>query len=357
MQVILVCIGNFQEYILDNIRNLRFFGNKDIVVITDECFAPRFEGSGANLVFSSELNDYGFNSRSQLWSKFRNGFLHFCSLRLFLLYAYLEKYDIQNCVHIENDTLTYVNFDDISQRFPDEVCVTRNNNMWAIPCIIYIPNYKSFSKLIENYDVSENDMVNLGKCNFYNLPIFTDKVITLNVTENFKTFNCVFDPNQVGHYLGGVDPRNEEGDTRGRVYDTCAIKFNAFEYFWKNINGLYVPFMRVGDEDIRIINLHIHCKRLHDFMADGPKETGFIKFEVEQRHACRVFTSIDDLPKEISGDVCLLVGDDMLMDRRMENLKGVFVKYFPNLDKSDPLTTYSSYFSRWQVKEFGCPDI
>jgi hypothetical protein len=352
MKVILVCIGNFQEYILDNIRNLRLFGNKDIVVITDECFAPRFEGSGARLVFSSELNDYGFNSRSQLWSNFRNGFLHFCSLRFFYIYSLMEKNNLTNCFHMENDTMTYINFDEISSSFPDEVCAVYDEDERVVPCFLYIPSVIKFEKIIRGYDSKRNDMENMARLNVYPLPIFKN-ILATKFTKNYENFNCVFDAIHFGQYFGGVDPRNIPGDTKGFVNETCVIKFNAFEYFWKNINGLYVPFMRVGDEDIRIINLHLHCKRLHDFMADGPKETGFIKFEVEQRHTCRVFTSIDDLPKEILGDVCLLVGDDMLMDRRMENLKGVFVKYFPNLDNSDPLTTYASYFSRWHKAILG----
>jgi len=355
MKVILVCIGNFQEYILDNIRNLRLFGNKDIVVITDEHLKVHFMNCDATLVYTSELSDSNFNKTSRLYSDFRNGFLHFCSLRIFYLYSYLKMYNVKNSIHIENDTMVYINLDELFPKFPQEVCVIRNTPAFAIPCFIYIPSYEYIDELIEKYDPSVNDMINLGRFNYYNLPILNN--VTHDYTKNYDRFRCVFDPNHLGQYLGGVDPRNIHGDTRGYVQDQGLFMFNGFEYFWKNINGLYVPFMRVGDEDIRIINLHIHCKRLHDFMADGPKETGFIKFEVEQRHACRVFTSIDNLPKEISGDVCLLVGDDMLMDRRMENLKGVFVKYFPNLDKSDPLATYASYFSRWHIKEIGCPDI
>jgi hypothetical protein len=38
MKIIFVCVGNFQEYILDNIKNLKLFKNNDIVVITESKF-------------------------------------------------------------------------------------------------------------------------------------------------------------------------------------------------------------------------------------------------------------------------------------------------------------------------------
>jgi hypothetical protein len=36
MKVVLVCIGNFQEYILDNITNLYLHNNTDITGITEK---------------------------------------------------------------------------------------------------------------------------------------------------------------------------------------------------------------------------------------------------------------------------------------------------------------------------------
>ena len=43
MQIILVCLKNFQSYILDNINNLLAFDNNDIHVITEVEFFNYFE--------------------------------------------------------------------------------------------------------------------------------------------------------------------------------------------------------------------------------------------------------------------------------------------------------------------------
>jgi len=59
--------------------------------------------------------------------------------------------------------------------------------------------------------------------------------------------------------VGGVDPQNTGGDTRGFVNETCVIK-NKDEgtIIWK----MDKPFLRINDSEIPIFNLHIHCKNL-----------------------------------------------------------------------------------------------
>ena len=43
MEFVLIDIGIFQDYILDNIRNLKLFGNNNITVITETYFFKKFE--------------------------------------------------------------------------------------------------------------------------------------------------------------------------------------------------------------------------------------------------------------------------------------------------------------------------
>ncbi len=109
MKIILVCIGNFQSYILDNIKNLIAFGNKDIDVIISPEFTCYFDNLDINIINANNLNDFNFNSN--LDKNFRNGFWHLCSKRLFLLYAHIRENNLQNCIHIENDVMIYENLD------------------------------------------------------------------------------------------------------------------------------------------------------------------------------------------------------------------------------------------------------
>jgi hypothetical protein len=65
--------------------------------------------------------------------------------------------------------------------------------------------------------------------------------------------------------LGGVDPRNAPGDTRGFVNETCIIKFDKYSFFWKT-DGIKRPFIMIDGNEYPIFNLHIHSKNLKDFM-------------------------------------------------------------------------------------------
>ena len=279
MKIILVSVGTFQEYILDNIANLYLFNNKDITVITEKEYFQYFLKYNIELIDKNELNDLNFNNNSKL-----NGFWHLCSVRLFYLYSYIEKYNINNCVHIENDVLIYDNFNNI-QFNKDKICAPFDCNYRVIPSIIYIPIPSKLKYILDNYNVNDNDMVNLGRFNediierlpIFNLPYNNDDKHML--TKNFEKYDIIFDAAAIGQFLGGVDPNNIQGDSRGFINETCLIKYNNYTFYWKIIGNVYCPFIQIGDIYVRIFNLHIHCKNLKLFMANRPLEVKYISIE------------------------------------------------------------------------------
>lgn len=284
MKVILVSAGNFQDYIIYNIRNLILHNNLDITVITEKKYFHYLqEFKNIELVDCRELNDFKFNDNSKLDRQFRDGFWHYCSLRFFYLYAYIEKYKIECSVHIENDTLLYENLDKLNGFFKNKVYVPFDHYHRVIPSFIYIPNAESFKPIVDNYDNNLNDMANLARFDesvIEALPIFPtveNLVFKLNQNYNHNNIDCIFDAAAIGQYLGGVDKRNQDGDSRGFVNETCMIKYNNFSFYWIKENGLYKPFILVGNRLIKIINLHIHSKELYNFLSDNPLETKYIE--------------------------------------------------------------------------------
>jgi hypothetical protein len=273
MKIIFVSAGNFQSYLIDNIKNLKLFGNNDITVITEKQFFPLLENLSVTLVDTKELNDFNFNKNSHLDRNFRNGFWHLCSLRFFYLYSYIKNNNLTDCIHLENDVITYVNFDELKPCFThNKVYVTYDSPNRVIPGIIYIPDYIAFQPIIENYNFGLNDMQNLANFDLETLPISLTYY-----SKNFSDFYSIFDAAAMGQYLGGVDKRNQDGDTRGFVNETCIVKYNNYKFVWYKINNLYIPHLIVDDQLIKINNLHIHSKELYKFMADNPLEEKFIK--------------------------------------------------------------------------------
>ncbi len=282
MKIILVCLQNFQDYILDNIKNLILFNNIDITIITNREFFDKFKNFNVTLINCDDLDDFKYNINSNIDKQFRNGFWHLCSLRLFYLYSYIKKFNLENIIHIENDVHIYDNVNNIKNKFTEnKVYATYDCDNRVIPGIIFIPNYKTFEPIINNYNFNLNDMQNLALFDeniILPLPIFISG--NHKITSYFSKFNCIFDAAAIGQYLGGVDPRNQSGDTRGFINETCIIKYNNFKFYWIiNENGLYQPHIYINGSYIQIFNLHIHSKNLNRFMADNPKENKFIQIQ------------------------------------------------------------------------------
>ena len=250
-QVILVSTGTFQTYIKENIKQLLIL-DYDIHVIVDPPFFTLLKeyNSSIKLIDSSILGTQ-FDTNSKLNKHFRGGFWHNCSKRLFLLYDYMKMNDLKNVIHIENDVLLYSN---MNYDFKERLYITMDSKNRCIPGIMYIPNHTILSGLIKNYNFAKNDMINLA--NFYNsnkaivktFPIIDNSIGKCMYNENFQEFNSIFDGAAIGQYLGGVDPRNKPGDTRGFINETCEIKYDKYAFRWvKKEKGCF-PFIEINNK-------------------------------------------------------------------------------------------------------------
>lgn len=276
MTVVLVSIGNFQSYILDNITFLLKLKIKNIYVITEKKFFSHFDKFINNITIVDVLllkkNDY--MEKTTLDSKFRDGFWVLTSLRFFYIYELMKTFNLNNVFHVENDVLLYYNPDILLNNLECKMympfdCYKRN-----IASIVYIPNQTILRKVLDEYDYNKNDMEN-----FYNIkyktnlikhfPIFNSKYASSKeeeyVSMDFLKFNFIFDAAAIGQYLGGVDPRNISGNTIGFVNETCIIKYNKYEIFWVKNDGINKPFIKIFDDITPIFNLHIHSKNLKNF--------------------------------------------------------------------------------------------
>jgi hypothetical protein len=271
--IVLTCLVNFQDYILHSIRNLIIHGNTRIVVITEPEYFTKFEEFPTlTLIDKSSLNDeFEFESNSNLDKTFRNGFWHLASARLFILYAYLKDFNVNNCIHIENDVMIYGNADTIRWN-PTRMSSVYDCSDRVIPSVVWIPTPDTLRDVLMKYDDVENDMVNLGRADLERLPIFPDNWTigstpynedTMKITETFPEYGYLFDGAAMGQFLGGVDPRNQDGDTRGFVNETCIIKYNHFSFVWNQ----GCPFLSVANRLFPIFNLHIHSKNLIEFAS------------------------------------------------------------------------------------------
>jgi hypothetical protein len=279
MNIILVSIGNFQEYILDNINQLIKLEIKNIYVITNAEFCNHFESCKDKIILIdvNDINDtYNYFNNSRLDKKFRNGFWTYTSQRFFCVYGLMQKYDLKDCIHVENDVLLYYNIDLLMDKLnKNYLYIPFDTYKRNIASIIYIPNSQTFKTILDKYDFTKNDMYNFEKIKLstgliQNFPIFSSNFANtkeeLYVSENFNLFNLIFDAAAMGQFLGGVDPRNIPGDSSGFVNETCVIKYDKYKFIWEYKDDVKKPFLVINDTKIPIFNLHIHSKQLNRFM-------------------------------------------------------------------------------------------
>jgi hypothetical protein len=283
MHIVLVCINNFQEYILENISQLLKLNHKNIVILTNSYLFSNFqiyanESSNIQLVDVETLNNtFEYETKGRLDKYFRNGFWHLTSLRFFYIYEFMKQYEICDVIHLENDAPIYYNCDTIIDIFnKNYVYIPFDTFTRNIASIMYIPNKDIFKKILDNYDFNKNDMENFSiiKRNtglIQNLPIFI-KTENLSdeqnfISENSDIFPFIFDAAAIGQYIGGIDPRNTDlKDTRGFINETCVVNYNNYKIWFEEINGLIKPFILIDDKKIPIFNLHIHCKNLKEYI-------------------------------------------------------------------------------------------
>jgi hypothetical protein len=284
MKVVLVCITNFQSYIIDNIKSLLLLKN-DVTVLTNFELFQFFDSykEKINLIDINSLNDsYRFYDKTNLDKNFRDGFWTLTSLRFFLIYEYMKKYNVTDIIHIENDVLIYYNVDKLIPFLNNKYiyttfdCFKRN-----IASIMYIPSHEILKIALDHYNLNSTDMtafVEIKNTTFIikNFPIFHSDFANTEeekfVSENFNVFNYIFDAAAIGQYIGGVDPRNIYGDTRGFVNETCVIKYNNYKILWEKIDKINKPFLLIENIKVPIFNLHIHSKQLEKYITDDTSQ-------------------------------------------------------------------------------------
>jgi len=295
MNIVLVCLNNFQEYILTNIQQLIRLGHKNIYILTNGDLFTHFKDFNdyITLVDVNLLQDsYNFMNRCNMDTQFRGGFWVLTSMRFFYIYAFMIKYNVENIIHIENDVLLYYNCDELQDKLTTNfVYIPFDNMKRNITSIMYIPTSAIFKTILDHYSPYETDMFNFSIIQqktglIQPFPIFCeehspDSVVAF-VSKNFSNFNYIFDGAAIGQYFGGIDPRNNpefysldvnpinNDDCKvGFVNESCVIKFDQYSFVWKmddNIPNLKRPFVIINNQELPIFNLHIHSKKLEKFV-------------------------------------------------------------------------------------------
>lgn len=363
MEIVLVMLNTFQEYILDAVQCLRKFNNDKIVVLTDCVMINIFKERNIKVVavegFMPTYKEY----KQNLANTYRDGFWQLALYRFKILEAYMRHHKKQSIIHIENDVLVYKNLSDLNLQESNKILLTMDSPTRCIPGIMYIPSADTLQHCLNHFKEDFNDMENWGRC-FNDLPHLIDTLPIFptdpsrpeieHITKNYGQYDCIFDAAAIGQYVGGVDPRNMKGDSTGFVNETCLINYSKYNVVWKTdpTYNMLAPFLQVGSLDVPIVNLHIHCKDLKNFIKYDVATT-WNKFE----------TSVYDMffykqhaktSHETLGNVEGTLIPGFLTTQETDNVYFTHINYYTIKEALRQLVTNNPDINKFNFVETGC---
>ncbi|MEX0961457.1 MAG: hypothetical protein WDZ28_01205 [Simkaniaceae bacterium] len=257
-----------------------------------------------------------FDSINSFSQRFRNGFWSHTTERFFYIYDFIKKFNIQDCVHLENDVMLYVQLEKLLPIFrtlETKIGVPMQAKTNAIPSFVYMKDHESLLHLLKhinqrilsfkeqkrhsdkkgNINSDVNDMSTLASFHESNgdsaltpLPIlmpeyglnhkrravaYNHKNTPFSFLAKYASFfeGYLFDAVALGVYFDGFDPRNVgRSSLPGTIHWRSLFNPSDFEYDWEvDSEGRRFPVLTYLDKKYRIINLHFHSKRLYKFLS------------------------------------------------------------------------------------------
>jgi len=290
MNLVMVHIGdNLPPYFWDTCEQVRrFSGCKIHVVIPGNCLNQNaIQRIGVTATGWEEL------AKDEIYQNFeKKCYLHdFWKVtmgRLYILEILIRRRQLKHVVHIENDVLIYHDPNNLINEFKkvgkNSVLLTPVGDDYASAAYLYVKNHhpianmnrvmletlvkgKALSqKLFGTPDPTEMMIIAHLWKRYDNLiayfPVFTEGKGSVNL----QAFNSIFDGASLGQYVGGTNA-DPPGWTGQHHWAGKRLALGKHRVEFRNIShGRRVPYLFGGNKEYRINNLHIHSKKVKEFM-------------------------------------------------------------------------------------------
>lgn len=214
--------------------------------------------------------------------------------RLFVLEDWMRWKGIEECIHFEYDNTIY---QDLSVMIPllrkispglSTTFQGQGRNLSGVRAcfsVVYCSSLdalSNFTRFLASSRLKSDEMVLGGlywqdtpeECSFLpttpvGVTLKSEKYRHWLEDERFKEVGCIFDGSNFGQYLGGTDPKyHKDNITPGFINPDCDFRADQYEYVWitDEVGRRYPTIKDKDGRQWKIANLHIHCKRLHEFV-------------------------------------------------------------------------------------------
>lgn len=282
--------GNLPEYLECTFKQIRMF-NPDLSVhfITDE-------KNVANPLFGKyNINNYNkdlyysnkISTLIKLMGRKPDDFWMITMTRLIYIETFIGLHNLNNIYHFENDVMLYYDLKEYEETFKklySSLAITQGSEHKWMTGFAFIKDYIALSKMthfflyvlqtygkhgiLKKYGMDMIHEMSLMSAYHKEQPERLRSLPTLPSSQNFEDFNSIFDPAAWGQYVGGTQVDGPGAKPIDHIISQVLISNPSYTVVSvKDIEGRKVPFLKMGDEHIRINNLHIHSKNLHLYLS------------------------------------------------------------------------------------------
>lgn len=302
--IILTHIGNtLPDYLETFIIQLKKFNDTKIVFLVNNSNVNKeiFLNNGIDTYPIEELDTDLVRSfilkfgHGDLGSHLRNieygGTDYWCvtATRLFYIYEYARKFNINEYFHFENDVMLYCDVDEILKdiknngNYDGKILITRGTINKIMTGFVWVGNNEMMNHLLNEmntYIMNKNDLFQYGIDMINEMSLLhiyqklnPDKMINLPILDSglfssgIEFFNSIFDPATYGQFIDGI-PSSPGVSLITESYIGDAIRSTPeIRIEFISVDEKRIPFLVNGGNKTKINNLHIHSKRLNLFLS------------------------------------------------------------------------------------------
>ena len=199
----------------------------------------------------------------------------------------MRQKNLTEVCHVENDVLIYSNIADILSELNlfsnGSVSLTPIGDDYASAAFMYVNNVDILAKLnclmlslmnrgkeylTKLFNQGANEMLMLS--HIYKTIPGVIKYLPIQPcgkgAQGLNLFNGIFDPASIGQFLGGTNSHPSGWYGKDHHWIGASLHKKLYSFEWKVENGIKVPYLAYRNRGYKIHNLHIHSKRLKDFM-------------------------------------------------------------------------------------------
>lgn len=263
--------SNLPSYANTSIEQTKKITKEDPIIITNEY---------VNEHFQEQIKEFYELCKKGMPTFYKDTFWLTTLIRLYVIYLYCSKNGINKFIHLEYDNLIYSDFKNL-ENLPQNVYFTKVGELYSSAGFVYCNNLQSY----ENFIKKLKQLLLKGETVIKNFTseTFLSEMVLINLigkhtntidylpslpfepaNNNFDDLNTLYDGASYGQYLGGTNNGNEPGWTGNHHFVGREIQTQNIKVYFDKTDK--TPYIRYKDKVIPIANLHVHSKKLEQFI-------------------------------------------------------------------------------------------